>query len=121
KKLFLQLFGIPDKTKWRTRHGPSCCLNKKFSSSFFGGRHFFDGEARSRKVERSGGRRLNGTAALSPGTNRNLVCDYDINSAQKRHFLRRQLGPQQSTPAAATRPTPGCFITRWGWTRPRRP
>jgi len=38
---------------------------------------------------------LNGTAALSPGTNRNLVCDYDINSAQKRHFLRRQLGPQQ--------------------------
>ena len=42
-----------------------------------------------------GGRRLNGTAALSPGTHRNLVRDYDINSAQKRHFLRRQLGPQQ--------------------------
>ena len=47
--------------------------------------------------ESGGGRRLNGTATLSPGTNRNLVCDYHINSAQKRHFLRRQLGPQQPT------------------------
>ena len=37
---------------------------------------------------------MNGTAALSPGTHRNLVCGYDINSAQKRHFLRRQLGSQ---------------------------
>ena len=41
---------------------------------------------------------MNGTAPLSPRTNRNLVFDYDINSALKRHFLRRQLGPQHQVP-----------------------
>jgi len=53
------------------------------------------GGTRFREVERWGRTALNGTAALSPGTNRNLDRHYDINSAQKRHFLRRQLGPQQ--------------------------
>jgi len=62
---------------------------------------FCDGASSTAKLvsERSrdgGGRRLNGTAPLSPRTNRNLVFDYDINSALKRHFLRRQLGPQHA-------------------------
>src|SRR6266536_3253578 len=54
----------------------------------------FHGGTPFREVKRWGRTALNGTAALSPGTNRNLVRHYDINSTQKRHFLRRQLGPQ---------------------------